>query len=474
MSTQLALRARKGTHAMLATRVLSVGVAAVSITVLSRLIPPAEFGVWAVAVLALGLATIVRELGLVASIAHAQELPRETLERYFWLSVCVSCAAACALALAAPLLAWLYGAPRVQPVVWAGCASLVLGGLGLVHAARLRRELQYGKVALIEGGGLLAGLAVSLAAAWLWRDVRALVAGHIAGAAWIAASALILGGWLPRAAGGARAKLNLAFSLQVTWYNLATYAGNNVGVAAGFRFGAVDLGLFNRAQQVYNLAHFAFLTPIAEVGFSLLCRLRQERAYIEAYVLLARRVWVLFLPYAAVLPLVSEDLVRALLGPAWAGAAPVLAWFAPAVLAQAFASLFAQLMASQGRGAELRAWAAADLALRAGGAALGARYGIAGVAAGFALASLLTVPLMAWIAGRRGPVKLRHQLDALWPGLLLAAAAALGATAALAAEVDAGWHRLALVGLSAAACWAVVCALLRPARDALLGKVAPA
>ena len=473
MSKELAARARKGTHAMLATRVLSVGVAAVSITVLSRLIPPAEFGVWAVAVLALGLATIVRELGLVASIAQAPELPREALERYFWLSVRVSCATAIGLALAAPLLAWLYGAPRLQAVVWAGCASLVLGGLGLVHAARLRRELQYGKVALVEGGGLLAGLAVSLAAAWLWRDVRALVAGHIAGAAWIAASALILGGWLPRAA-GRRARINLAFSLQVTWYNLATYAGNNVGVAAGFRFGAVDLGLFNRAQQVYNLAHFAFLTPLAEVAFSLLCRLRQERAYVEAYILLARRVWVLFLPYAAVLPLVSEDLVRALLGPAWAGAAPVLAWFAPAVLAQAFASLFAQLMASQGRGSELRAWAVADLALRAGGAALGARYGIVGLAAGFALASLLTVPLMAWIAGRRGPVKLRHQLDALWPGLLLAAAAALGATAASAAEVDAGWHRLALVGASAAACWALVCALLRPARDALLGKVAPA
>ena len=59
---------------MLATRVLSVVSTAVSIAILPRLIPPADFGIWAMAALAFGGLTIVRQFGLVASIAHAPAL----------------------------------------------------------------------------------------------------------------------------------------------------------------------------------------------------------------------------------------------------------------------------------------------------------------------------------------------------------------------------------------------------------------
>jgi PST family polysaccharide transporter len=180
---------------------------------------------------------------------------------------------------------------------------------------------------------------------------------------------------------------------------------------------------------------------------------------------------VLFLPLAAVLPLVSGDLVLALLGPAWTPAAPILAWFAAAILAHVCAALFAQLMTSQGRGAELRAGSVAYLLLRAAGAFAGSQFGVIGLAAGFSLAGLLAVPLMAWMAGRSGPVKLRHHLVALWPGVLLAAVAVLGAL--LAAEtlaLEPGWQRLLGVGGGAVLAWAALCRGLAPAWDALLGR----
>jgi polysaccharide transporter, PST family len=471
---ELAAKARRGTHAILATRVLSVFVSLASITILSRLIAPADFGVWAVATLALGMMTILRELGLVSSIVQAPDLTLEQQDSYFWASVAVSLATAALLALAAPLLANFYDSPLLRPVVWAGCVSLAIGGFGMVHAALLRRALQYNKVAVIEGGGILCGLAASLTGAYLWRDVWALVAGHIASAVWMSATAFIVCRWVPGAPRRRPAKINLSFSFQVTLYNLLTYTGNNVGVLAGYRFSAADLGFFNRAQQLYNLAHYAFLTPITEVAFSLLCRLKGD-AYRDAYISLARRVSVLFIPYAAVLPIVSGDLVLALLGQTWAPATPLLAWFAPAIFGQAFASLFAQLMASQGRGEELRLWAVVDFALRGGGAMVGSRFGLVGLAAGFSLATFfLTVPLMLWIAGRSGPVRLRHQLLAMWPGVVLGAAAALvAALAVLGADalgLSAGWARLLFVGGSATLTWALLCLALRPARDALLGK----
>lgn len=471
----LAANASRGTRAIFATRLLSVLTTLASITILARLIPPADFGIWAMAGFALGLASIVREFGLVSCIVQASALTPQQRDAYFRASVLVSLACAALAALAAPFLAGLYDAPLLGPVILVGCIALALNGFGLVPAALLRRDLKYGKVAVIEGGGMLCGLATSLAAAYLWRDVWALVAGHLAQNLWISAAALMLCPWVPRGSGGTRAAINLPFSLQVTLYNVLTFAGNNVGLAAGYRFGAADLGFFNRGTQLGQVAHYAFLTPITEVGLALLCRLSSESSYRTAYIALARRVFVLFIPMAAVLPIVSSDLVLALLGPTWTPAAPILAWFAPAILGQACATLLAQLMTSQGRGHELRNWAVADLALRAAGALLGSAFGIVGLAAGFSLATLLlAVPAMAWIASRRGPVTLRSQLVALWPGVLLAMAAtpaaALAAYGADALGLTAGGWRLSFVGGSAALSWAVLCLLLRPARDAFLGK----
>jgi PST family polysaccharide transporter len=471
----LAAKARSGTHAVFAIRLMSVALTIASITILARLISPADYGVWAMAGLALGLMTIVRELGLVSSIVQAPTLTPAQQDSYFWTSVAVSLGCAGVLALAAPALARFYETPLLAPVIWAGCLSLALQGTGIVHTALLRRGLHYNKLVLMEGGAMWAGLIVGLSVAWVRRDVWALVAGHIATAAWTSASAWVLSRWvpgLPKRSGG---KINLAFSFQVMLFNLLTYAGNNAGLAAGYRLSAADLGFFNRGQQLYHTAHYSFLTPITEVGFALLCRLKSDQTYRAAYTALARRVSVLFLPYAAVLPFLSTDLIDALLGPAWEPAGPILAWFAPAVLGQALAALFAQLMTSQGRGAELRTWAAVDLLLRAGGAWYGSRYGIVGLTAGFSLAScLVSVPLMYWVAGRKGPVQLRHQLIAMWPGAVLALGAALGAVLALVEAnvrgMEAGWTRLFLVGGSAALAWAILCALVRPAGDALLGK----
>jgi PST family polysaccharide transporter len=335
LAASLAARAARGTHAMLATRVLAILVAFASITVYARLISPADYGVWAMASLALGFATILRELGLTSSIVQARELTGPQRDTFFWTSIAVTLAAALALALAAPLLARLYGTPLLQPVLWASCIALLLTGGALVHTALLRRELEFRKLALVEAGGVVCGLATGLTAAWLWRDVWALVAGHIAAAAWMAGSAWLLGRWLPRRPSLRPASVDHAFSFQLAGFNFLNYAANNVCLIAGFRFGAASLGFFNRAQQLYSVAFFPFLAPITEVGFSLLCRLNGDaHAYRAAYIALARRVAVVFIPYAVALAILSQDVIRALLGEPWAPAAPILAWLAPAVLGE--------------------------------------------------------------------------------------------------------------------------------------------
>lgn len=466
--------ARKGTHVMLATRVLAVASTLASVVIIARLVPPADFGIWAIAWLAFGLVALLRECGIVASMVQAPALGLQEETKYFWAGLGLSLAAAALLALAAPLVARIYGEPVLVPVLWVTSIALVLKGLAVVHFALIRRRLEYGKLAFIEGGAILCGLATGVTTAYLWRDVWALVAADMVQVAWTTAAAWLVCRWTPGPPSLAGPRINLAFGSHVALYNVLSYAGNNVGLAVGYRFPAADLGYFNRGRMLCHVAQYAFLTPITEVGFSLLCTLKSERAYRDAYVALARRAWLVFIPLAAVLPMVADDLILALLGPAWTPAAPIVAWFSLVLVGQTFAALFAQLMTSQGRGRELAGCALLDLLLRGGGAAAGAQFGVVGMAAGFSLGTLLAVPAMLWIAGRKGPVCARDQANAAWPGALLAlaavAAAGLAVLAADAWALGAGWSRLVFIGGSAVLAWAAFCFSLAPAWHSLLGK----
>jgi PST family polysaccharide transporter len=471
---ELAARARSGTHAMLATRVLSALSTAVSIAILPRLIPPADFGIWAMAMLACGALTIVRNFGLVACIAQAPSLTARQQDDYFWTSVWLSAGTAAALALAAPLLARFYDTPLLEPVTWVLALTLVVEGLGVVPTALLRRELRYDKVALIEGCGTLAILITAVTCAVIWGNVWALVAGQVVWAAWSTTATAVAHGRLPGRPRLAAGGMNVRFGIQLTSYNVVTFLANNIGLVAGYRLGAAQVGFLNRGLQVFHITYASLLAPVTDVVLSLLCRLRVEDEYRRAYVALAQRAWLLVLPLALVLPIIAEDLVLCLLGPAWLPAGPVVAWFSLAIIARGFAALFAQLLTSQQRGHELHGWAVVDFALRAAGAFAGSPFGVVGIAAGFSLVSFfVTLPVMVWIAGRSGPVKLRDQLAAVSPAAAVGAGAALAAAVVLFAAtrsgLDAGWIRFLLVGSAAAATAAGLTFLIGPARQALLG-----
>jgi polysaccharide transporter, PST family len=471
---ELAARARSGTHAMLATRVLSVISTAVSIAILPRLIPPADFGIWAMATLAFGALTIVRYFGLVACIAQAPSLTPRQQDAYFWTSVWLSLGTGALLAAVAPLLARFYGTPVLAPISWILALVLVIEGLGFVQTAFLRRELRYDKVAFIEGSGTLVTLTTLVICAWLWGNVWALLAGQVAYGIWTTLAATAVYGRLPGRPRLETGGMDFRFGLHLTSYNVVTYLANNIGLLAGFRLGATQVGFLNRALQFFHITHTSLLVPVTDVALSLLCRLPTQQEYRRAYIAMAQRAWMLVVPLALVLPIVSHDLMLCLLGPAWLPTAPLLAWLSLAILTRGFAALFAQLLTSQQRGRELHRWAIADLGLRAAGAFAGSAFGVVGIAAGFSLVSFfVTLPVMAWIAGRHGPVKLGDQLEAAGPALMVGSTAALVSGAALIAAthagLEAGWARFIVVGGAAAAAGGAATFLIRSARQALLG-----
>ena len=146
---------------------------------LARLIPPADFGRAAVALIVVALAAVLGTAGLVAPLVQRRDLTRRHIESATFLALVTGVAAtgltAAFAIVAAPALfdnetarLLLYASP-----VW------LLTGVGATSQALLQRELLFRRQAAIEGAAVISSVAVSLAAALAGRDGEALVAGAL-------------------------------------------------------------------------------------------------------------------------------------------------------------------------------------------------------------------------------------------------------------------------------------------------------
>ncbi|HEX8374268.1 MAG TPA: oligosaccharide flippase family protein, partial [Geminicoccaceae bacterium] len=158
-----------------------------TIVVFTRLLPPDEFGRYALAqgVILFGQALAFYALQVSVTRFHERYAEDRTLDRLlataYWCYA--ACAALASLLFAAVLLA-LRPDPLLAPVLWLALPTLLLRGLVLVNLASHRGAQRIGRYNLVECGQNVAGLLVALPlVAWLDLGASGLVLGMLAGSA---------------------------------------------------------------------------------------------------------------------------------------------------------------------------------------------------------------------------------------------------------------------------------------------------
>ena len=160
-----------------------------TVVVYGRLLEPRQFGLFAMAITAITLVGLFRDLGLAQSAIQREELSNDDRDVLFWINVSVSGISAIIFGRYSTGLAWFYGEPSLVSVL-IGCAFyFFVWGLQSQHAANLRRHMRFKPILLSEVAGAICGLAVGVSTAYVRQDVWALVAANTAQA--LVASSLI-------------------------------------------------------------------------------------------------------------------------------------------------------------------------------------------------------------------------------------------------------------------------------------------
>lgn len=324
----------------------------VSTVVMARLLTPQDFGLVAMVAAVVGVADLLRDFGLSGAIVQVKQITPELWSSLVWISAVLGAVCTLLVAACAPLIATVYGEPRLTVLVLVLAPGLLVNGICMPLQTKLQRDLRFATLARIDVVSMLTGVVASVGAAALGWGVWSLVLLTGAGAiyrlgALVAVARIPLG--RPALPAGVRQLMGTGSS--IFGVQMLNYAARNVdNVVVGKFGGAAALGLYTRAYSLLLLPLSQLNGPLARVALPVLSRLQDEPERYRRYV----RGSLLVIGYAAcpvfaIAAAVAVPLCEVLLGAQWSSTGTLFRLLAIAGVAQAFGNVQGWLYISLGR-----------------------------------------------------------------------------------------------------------------------------
>ncbi|WP_232830626.1 oligosaccharide flippase family protein [Oceanicella sp. SM1341] len=427
----------------LADRTAGTVMSLVTMAVVSRVLGPAEVGLFVVAITVVLLVETVRDFGVAACIIQAPAPSPALVRTTFTVMLLLSALLGGGIWALAPAIAGFYGDARLAGMIRIATTAFAFAPFGTPLLALLRRELRFGAVARISVTVAFAGALASVGLVLAGFGAQSLVWASV-----LASFATALGAvvtrpepWVfrPCLAEWRRVLAFGAWSSVVTLLGLACELFPRLILGRLLGFAAV--GLFTRAVSLSQMPEKLVLSAVQPVVLPALAREAGDRERLaDAYLLGLSLTCALHWPALLCLAVLAGPVVELLLGPQWAGVVPLVR-----VVALASLTLFPGYMAfpvlvALGRVRDMARASLLTLPLSMALMALAARWGLMAVAASL----FLTGPLQVGVT----LLLIRRQLPFAWAalgGLLLRG----GVVAACAAALPLAVMLLAPAGAAA-------------------------
>ncbi|WP_214407134.1 oligosaccharide flippase family protein [Pseudonocardia lacus] len=307
---------------------LSKSTTLIMTVVLARLLGPADFGLFALALLVMTMFDFVRDFGIGVALVQRPEQWSKVAPTGATLTLVSGVLIGGLAAALAPVAAFLLGDPRLTPIVQVLAIALVISALSVLPMAALRRRLDFRGRLLPEVAGavLKAAVAIGLAAGGV--GVWSLVWAQLAGSLVTTVGYWVLGRTSLRLGMDRRlAVALLKFGLPVTAVAFLTFAVFNTPTAAiGRLLGAEELGYYTLAYRLPDLVVINLCAVVGDVLFSALSRLQDDKPALAArYLQTVRTVVALSAPIGFGLAAVSTEVVAVFYGAQFAPAAGIAA-----------------------------------------------------------------------------------------------------------------------------------------------------
>ena len=314
-----------GTIWVVAARWAIRGIGLVSAVLLARLLSPADFGVAAMAMIAVALVEVFGDTGLVQHLIRHPDPGRSHFDTVFTLQLIIGGVSSAGLVLLAPLAADFFHEPRITAVIRVLALRSLVGGMENPGIALFRKNMTFNKDFEFLVLNKVVAFLVTVGLAFALRNYWALVIGSVAGACAATLQSYRMHPYRPR--------LDLSATPQVWGYSvwmlaqsILLFLNQRIDELLVGRIKATALlGYYTVASDVAAAPIVEIVTPLSRALFPGLARLTQDgQALNQAFGKVLSAVAIVAFAVSIGIALVARDLALVLLGQKWAPVIPLL------------------------------------------------------------------------------------------------------------------------------------------------------
>ena len=331
------------------TRWLIKGIGFLNTIIMARLLMPEDYGIVAMGMLIVGMTQTFLDFGATTALLRKETVSQDEIDSAWTLRLIQGCVAAVVLLLVPPLAVAYFEEPRLQYILWAFAASILLASASSIGPTLALRDFNFALNFKIDVASKFASVVATLAGGYFIGDYRALVLGIVTGYL----TPLVLGYALhPYRPHWQTSKIGEIW-LITKWLLLANI-GNFI-LRKGDELVAGRLGTTGE-YGLYNVGSDLGQLPVAEVGPAMMRAIlpvlssiegdveRTNSAVIKITATVNSIVWPLGLGFAAV----GAQATELILGAKWLAAVPYVQIFAIVAVLQTITSPAKSLLIVRG------------------------------------------------------------------------------------------------------------------------------
>jgi lipopolysaccharide exporter len=353
-------RAISGVKWTTASTALSTGFYLLQTVVLARLLEPRDFGLMAMAVVAISIAMAYVDMGLSSAVVQRQHCSENELSSLYWLNILAGILVFSVIFVLSPVIAHFFHEPRVTRLIQLCALTFVIAPIGQQYQLLLQKELLFQPLAIIEVVGRGSGTAVAIGLALAGTGVYSLVFGQLTTSAFSSLLLMLRGHRIYRPRlhfAWADVQSYMGFGLyQMGERAINTLHDNLDKIIIGAWLHAEALGFYNFAWNLATLPISRISPILTRTAFPLFSRLQEDTALLSrGYFRLLRLLSIVSFPLFMGLCGVASLGVPAVFGDKWIPAIPLVQIFCLFAIGYSIGNPIGSLVLAKGR-ADLGFW----------------------------------------------------------------------------------------------------------------------
>lgn len=399
---------------------VSKGVVLLTTSILARLLTKDEFGMIAIAMVAINYLAVVKDLGLGAALIQRRGNIQEVSNIIFTFNLFMGIILSILVIPLAPYIANYFNDPQVTPVLrWLGI-SFFINALGSVHIARLKRDLDFRRKMIPDLGNAIVKGVVSIVMALSGFGVWSLVFGQLSGAITSVVLVWITLPWRPKLS------LNFRLARGLIRYGASIMGTDAIGITTdnldtiivGRVFGLAQLSIYTLAYRLPEMLMLSNLWIMGGVFFPTFSSLQDQPDEMrKGFLVSVRIIELIIVPIFLGLVIAARPIILVLFGEEWIEAVPILRVLALYAWVSSIGYHIGGIYKAIGRPDILFKLSLISLAVIFPALLIGSRYGLIGIALGQLIAMLIRRIISLTLATRLIEVSLWDIFSQLKPAL---------------------------------------------------------